>query len=810
VIEMSVFDALANTVIKHPKAIIAFWVIALVICAPFALQSHSVLKYDQASMTGPNTEAAEGMSLIYNSSYFYSNASSSMSTVLVVPFSNVTAGPSIQQFQRTLETLLEGQFGSDATLSYVGKFSNNSSSNSGIYMWLINFSGNLDPSAQVTTIRSLVSKANTEGLTTYVTGQSALNQDVQSGAATDVSRIDPISILLVLVLIGLFFRSVVSSITPPVVIGLAFGILLCFVFFLGRAFEIFYLTEIVALVAMLGAGCDYCIFILSRYREGRRNGLGEEHALREAVKWAGESVAISGCAVIIGFGVMSFSSFSLFSTMGMVLAAGIVIALLAALTIIPSIIRLVGDRIFYPSSIRPLAKNRNEKKGIYGKFSAFGQRYFSSSAKQAIKYAWAIIIGSALITIPLACVVTTSSTSFDMISTMANGEAKQGLNAIVENTNGGVIMPTYVVLEFKTPIATISSATMGNTTIYLLSWNSGASEYLNLTDSLAKTIATNQRQNVGVVYGPVSWASLVSRYGNDSAALQALPSTSLQSAVSNVLTSQLPSSYKVMYIDYIINYLGVSLGGAADASTGVRTLTNAKITVITKDEPLSPVSVDTIKAIQGTVGNFDAAHRDAVTTSWVTGSAVSLLAISQTTANEFVWIVVGVIALIFLLLFFVMRSYLIPLRSIITIVMSVVWTLGLTFLLFDRLLSTPITWMMPVLLFVVCLGLGMDYDILLTTRIRENVRRGMSNDAAITHAVERTGPIITICGFIMAGAFGTLMLSSAPILQEFGFALGFAILVDTLWIRTYVVPAAMHLLGDRNWKGPTLARKHNP
>ena len=62
----------------------------------------------------------------------------------------------------------------------------------------------------------------------------------------------------------------------------------------------------------------------------------------------------------------------------------------------------------------------------------------------------------------------------------------------------------------------------------------------------------------------------------------------------------------------------------------------------------------------------------------------------------------------------------------------------------------------------------MDYDILLTTRIRENVRKGKSNDGAITYAVERSGAIITICGFIMAGAFSTLMLSSAPMIQEFG------------------------------------------
>ena len=56
----------------------------------------------------------------------------------------------------------------------------------------------------------------------------------------------------------------------------------------------------------------------------------------------------------------------------------------------------------------------------------------------------------------------------------------------------------------------------------------------------------------------------------------------------------------------------------------------------------------------------------------------------------------------------------------------------------------------------------------------------------------------------MAGAFGTMMMSTSPMLKEFGFALGFAIAVDALIIRTYIVPAIMHLMGDLNWKGPNL------
>ena len=115
----------------------------------------------------------------------------------------------------------------------------------------------------------------------------------------------------------------------------------------------------------------------------------------------------------------------------------------------------------------------------------------------------------------------------------------------------------------------------------------------------------------------------------------------------------------------------------------------------------------------------------------------------------------------------------------------------------------PVTWIVPIILFVICLGLGMDYDILLTTRIKENVMKGMSNDDAILHAVEKSGAVITICGLIMGGAFLTMVLSTSPMLMEFGFALGFAILVDALFVRTYVVPAVMHLLGKWNWIGPS-------
>ena len=176
--------------------------------------------------------------------------------------------------------------------------------------------------------------------------------------------------------------------------------------------------------------------------------------------------------------------------------------------------------------------------------------------------------------------------------------------------------------------------------------------------------------------------------------------------------------------------------------------------------------------------------------------------VSEKISSEFTSIEVLVVVLIIILLFFVMKSYTIPFRSVLTILMSITWTIAITHIVFVTILGGEVSWLVPLILLVICLGLGMDYDILLTTRIKENVIKGESNDDAIYHAVTHTGSVITICGLIMGGAFGTLMLSGMEMMQEFGFALCFAILIDALVVRTYIVPAVMHILGDWNWKCP--------
>ena len=245
-----------------------------------------------------------------------------------------------------------------------------------------------------------------------------------------------------------------------------------------------------------------------------------------------------------------------------------------------------------------------------------------------------------------------------------------------------------------------------------------------------------------------------------------------------------------------------TLGTTYDAEAKTTTINYVNLTMATKEQAMSDKSIET-------VGEFRTVVHDHVEKStllketWITGTAAVMVEIKDVVDQEFLKVELTAIILIIILLFFVLKSYITPIRAVGTIFMSVIWTVAITHLLFDNVLHAGVLWILPIMLIVICLGLGMDYDILLTTRIREyRFNKGMDNDEAIRQAVLHSGSVITLCGFIMGGTFGTLMLSSTVMLQQMGFALCFAILVDALIVRTYIVPAMMHLLGKWNWVGP--------
>lgn len=579
------------------------------------------------------------------------------------------------------------------------------------------------------------------GYAVYVSGDPALTVDIMDAVEEDTSKIDIVTVGLVLLLVGMYFRSAITPWVPLMTIGMAFLTSTAFIYVLGTyVLNIHYSVLTIMLTVMLGAGTDYCIFIMSRYREERVMGKPKAEAVRTSLTWAGESIATSGAAVMIGFGALMIGEYSLVRSMGMALVIAVAMALLFALTMLPSLLMLIGDRVFWPNTMAQETER-------YKKLQAKGGGYFRKSAQFSLKNRYAIVAVAIIFAIPAAYLALSLESSYDFIAGLPEAESKLGIEALSSGFGAGKISPTYVVIQFEEQV--VFNGSLDPETALKLE------TYSQRVESI---------ENVRMVSGPTRpFGTPV----NDSY-LQNLSADSLAT-----------------YIMAVSSTLG-------DDNRSIL------LTIVLQDEPFTTTSIRTIDEIRSVEKDMFPSG----TLVMVAGGTAGMADVSRTVNQDFITMRYVVMVGIYLVLMVVLGSLLIPLRLIMTVLLNVTWTIAATMVIFEFIKGVPVLWMMPMILFVIAMGLGMDYDIFLTTRIREEVAKGKSDENAIMTAVERTGGIITACGLVMAGAFGSMMLSSTALLQEFGFGLSFVILIDAMLVRIYLVPAIMLLLKKWNWYAP--------
>jgi len=171
--------------------------------------------------------------------------------------------------------------------------------------------------------------------------------------------------------------------------------------------------------------------------------------------------------------------------------------------------------------------------------------------------------------------------------------------------------------------------------------------------------------------------------------------------------------------------------------------------------------------------------------------------------------VAGTCAVVFIIVGGIFRSLFVSIRLLATIAIPITWIYGVSVIFFQDgpvnwiySNSTPVNalyWLIPVMCFSILVGLGLDYDIFLLSRIIEYRKLGYDDRSSIVKGIYRTGGIITAAGTIMCIAFAGLLLSEEMVLNQYGFMLAFAVLCDTFIVRTLLVPAIMNLLGPINW-----------
>jgi putative drug exporter of the RND superfamily len=263
--------------------------------------------------------------------------------------------------------------------------------------------------------------------------------------------------------------------------------------------------------------------------------------------------------------------------------------------------------------------------------------------------------------------------------------------------------------------------------------------------------------------------------------------------------------------------------------TPAQTSPNGKVLLATVYPTTSPQASQTVNLVDNLRGNVipQAEHGNSLEVH-VGGETATNIDFAHVLTDKLPVFIAVVVILAFLLLMTVFRSLLIPLTASVMNLLSVGAALGALNAVFNwgwgssllHLSGTgPIDSFIPVLLFSVLFGLSMDYEVYLVSRIQEewhlrhhnaadtqlaalNGRAARRNHQAVTIGQAKSGEIIAAAASIMILVFGSFLLGGQRVLQEFGFGLGFAVLVDALVIRTILVPALMHLIGPANWALP--------
>ena len=654
----------------------------------------------------------------------------------------------------------------------------------------------------------------------YRTGNAAIFTEFDDTLTRSVDRTIFVTIALVIVMLLLIYRSPVSPFIPLTVVTIAFMIARGIVAWLGEStFTISGTASMLLIVVMYGAGTDYCLFLISRFREEMANGTETRPAVRSTVHRVGESISSSAGTTATGFLALSMAQLGLFNTTGPTLAIGVIVSLLAGLTLTPAFLGLLGQRTFWPGE----AKQRSS-----GAFYRRTSQLVSSRPLLTI-----III--VLVMGPFALYGINYERNFDFLVDMPDeAESVEGFRILEEHIGAGELQPlsAVAVLENEDVLRETGTITRdleaidGVASVRTVNQPFGANhptanltrvdaQLMVLASVLAPSEANTDEPTTEQMAFMQGLVQEIPVYLTTLAELDpAIAENQAYGAILTELSAENPADINASVIAANLfmlsettthNYLLVSelpppmqqlFGG--DAVSGllasfVNLNTNAvRFEIVFTDAPYRPTSLDAVADVNTVLSRYTDEYGVAGTSAQ---NADLREIMGEDTQLTFTLVLVG----IFIVLLVMLRSVVAPLYLIGTIILSYTATLGITRLASGVLWGTDeLTWWVPFFMFVFLVALGIDYSIFLFGRIKEEVRREGIHDG-IHNAVESTGSIITSAGIIVAGTFGAMMTGEILGLAQIGFAVSVGILIDTFVVRTILDPALASFFGKWTW-----------
>jgi RND superfamily putative drug exporter len=535
-------------------------------------------------------------------------------------------------------------------------------------------------------LRELAKEDMPTGLEVYLTGPEGFQADLNNVFAGADFTLLLSTVIVVAVLLLVTYRSPVLWLVPLLVVGVADGM----AGQLGRQVATLFgmvpdgsVTGILS-VLVFGAGTNYALLLIARYREELLLHEDRYAAMRAAVRGAGPAILASGGTVTLALLTLTFAELGGNRTLGLVCATGIIIAMISALLVLPAALVVFGRGLFWPF----VPKFGGENKSLRGLWGKLGK---AVSKRPAVVSVFGVLV---LIGLSLG----SSGIQVGLSSTeqfREKPEAVFGQEILAEAFPAGATTPTNVIV------------------------NSGSE---NDAKSIAEKVSGVAEVTIGETNGEVVALSVI------------LDATA----------------------------------GSEEAYQSIRDLRT---------------ELATLDGADALVGGLDAEQLD-VKTAY---------------ENDQMLVIPLILLLVFLVLVLLLRSLLAPVLLLTTVVASFFSAMGASWLIFQNLLGLPALDLSVFLYaFLFLVALGVDYNIFLVSRAQEEAVKHGTREGMV-RALSATGGVITSAGILLAAVFAVLGVLPLIALYQIGIIVCIGVLLDTLLVRTVIVPALAFMTGDKFW-----------
>jgi RND superfamily putative drug exporter len=605
------------------------------------------------------------------------------------------------------------------------------------------------------------------GLSLEVTGSAAIGADMLFSAEESIRNTELTTCLLVIAILLVVYRAPGLMVVPLVTIFasmvVALGLVALTSLWSQRLgwldFKIFKTTKIFVVVILYGAVTDYCLFLIARYKEELQQGHGVPQAVARSLAGVGDALLGSALTTILGLGCMAFADFGKFRNSGPAIALCLVVAMLAALSLAPALLRGFGRAVFWPLRLapEPVAPGASSRR-----VSTALQGFWQWLSRQIVTRPGTIMVLSLLILSPLAYHGLSVPVTYDLLSELRNDRP---------SVRGTGLLQRYFSAGEIGPVTVLACQESGHLA-------SGDDRWQKIGQLARHLRELEYRDSQGHLLHPITSVRSLAEPLGDRPAKHGLFGGIRRGVIrgqrltkSTYLAQAPPYLDKVARLDLVFRYDPFSV-------ESIRLLDHV-------EDSLRRISEDPHSNWHDTVFHFR-------------GTTAGIRDLSAVTASDQRLIQVLVPIAVLAVLVLILGRTLISIYLIFSVLLGYFVTIGASLLLFSWLYGATfhgLDWKVPIFLFVILIAVGEDYNIYLVTRVFEEQRRRGAIEG-VRVALTQTGGIITSCGVIMAGTFVAMTASTLRAMHELGFALAMGVLLDTFVIRTVLVPAFL-VLWDR-------------